>query len=147
MTGCGSYSPLTLSVISARSTNSNKVQVLLFPKTYRFLSSPRPPPFWHSCTHTHTHIMFITMSQVIGIMQMMGISWREVLLWGTVSVHYGLVNDRICPRAAWEGVRLTVLPGGCSSNLVILSSQSRCTPMTQSSQIRWLTFTPIVLSR
>lgn len=71
------------------------------------------------------------MSQVKGVMQMMGISWREVLLWGTVSVHYGLVNDRICPRAAWEGVRLTVLPGGCSSNLVILSSQSRCTLMTE----------------
>lgn len=65
------------------------------------------------------------MSQVIGTMLKMAKSWRKVLLQGTVSVQYGLVNDRICPQAAWEGICLTVFAGGCSSNVVILS-QSLC---------------------
>jgi len=86
----------------------------------------------------------------------MGKRWRNVLLQGTLSVHYGLVNDRICSHGAQEGVFLTVFPGGCRSNLVILSRASwrmlhntslfHATDM-ESSQIRWLTFTPIVLSK
>lgn len=122
MTGTGSYSPLTLSIISARSSNSNRA-CSAFPKPYRFLFTPTPSPLLHTLTHTHT---FINTRQVIGITQKMGKSWREVLPQGTMSVHYGLVNDRICPQAVCEGVRLTVFPWGCSSNLVILSWQSWC---------------------
>lgn len=51
----------------------------------------------------------------------MGKSWRKVLLQGTESIQYGLVNDKICPQAAWDGV---CLHGGCISNVIILSRQT-----------------------
>lgn len=102
------------------------VHVLLFLSLSGFCSPHPLTTIAHTHPRTHTHIMFMNMSQVIGIMQKMGKSWRKVLPQGTVSVQYGLVNDRTCLRAARKGVRLSVFPGGCSSNLVILSWQSWC---------------------
>lgn len=55
--------------------------------------------------------MFIIMSQVNEIMQQIGNSQGKALPWGTVNVQYGLVNDRICLRAAGEGVHLFLCPG------------------------------------
>ncbi len=83
---------------------------------------PALPALLHTHSHTHTHTMFTDTSKVIGIMQKMG---KEKSL---------AAGDSECPvwisewqnLSAWEGVRLTVFPGGCSSNPVILSWQFRC---------------------
>ena len=72
--------------------------------------------------------------------------WR---LQELVRLQYGLVNDKR-PEADWEGQCFIVLAWGCSFHVVILSGQCWCTrhmmTVLPSSQIRWLAFTPIVLS-
>lgn len=158
MTGCASYSPLTSSIISAHSNNSKCK--FCFPWALQVYVQPHPfydlgHTHTHTQMHTQMHTMFINMRRVIGIMQKMSSNWGKILLQGTMCGQYGLGNDRICPQGAWEGVHLNALPGGCSSNLVILSCtilicalQDSASPCRgHSSQTRWLTFTPIVLSR
>lgn len=94
MNACTSYSPLPLSINSVWSSNSNKKQALLSTSLALFTHTLSPP------LHTHTYtkpLTFINTSQVSGIMQKMGKS-REKLCPRGLSVHYGLVNDRICPQ-------------------------------------------------
>lgn len=102
MTSCGSNSSLTLSIISACSSNSNSH----FPEPYRYLFTPP--------------------SQVIEIMQKMGEVRKKTLAPG----------DSECPVwiSGWQNLSTSCMrrcqshcvPWGCSSNLVILSWQSRC---------------------
>lgn len=87
-----------------------------------------------------------------GVWIMPNLATAKVFLQEIVSLQYGLVNDRR-PEAGWEAQCLTADARGCSFHVVILSGHIPVVRVTWwrlsvllSSQIRWLTFTPIVLS-